>query len=290
MSALYLKDEFVKRNIQGIWAGNPRLSFYGKLRRSVKFYKEFCIRKAQENRAKEADRRTKLDQAVTILQAAPGDPLAQAALLEAFDYLSQVEARKLEGQRLRSRLKWKQKGDQCTKEFFKAHKARSSASHITALEDISGQVHTNQSAIGEICQANYQRLYLARVATAETVAAEAVALECVQDCVPSDMKTELKQPLSLAELKQAVDEMKPGKAPGPDGTILEFYKQFWECIGEDFHRMITESVAQGRLPAGVTHGMITLLHKGGTRQALTNWRPITLLNMGYKIYAKALQL
>lgn len=36
--------------------------------------------------------------------------------------------------------------------------------------------------------------------------------------------------------------------------------------------------------------MIALLHKRGVRKALTNWRPITLLNMGYKIFAKALQL
>ena len=36
--------------------------------------------------------------------------------------------------------------------------------------------------------------------------------------------------------------------------------------------------------------MIVLLHKGGDRQELTNWRPISLVNLGYKIYAKALQL
>lgn len=36
--------------------------------------------------------------------------------------------------------------------------------------------------------------------------------------------------------------------------------------------------------------MIALQHKGGQRSALTNWRPITLLNVGYKIFAKALQL
>ena len=54
--------------------------------------------------------------------------------------------------------------------------------------------------------------------------------------------------------------------------------------------MINASIGEGRLPPGVTQGMIVLLHKGGDRQALTNWRPITLLNLGYKIYAKALQL
>lgn len=54
--------------------------------------------------------------------------------------------------------------------------------------------------------------------------------------------------------------------------------------------MVKESIQLGRLPPGVIHGMIALLHKGGSRQALINWRPITLLKMGYKIYAKALHV
>jgi len=34
---------------------------------------------------------------------------------------------------------------------------------------------------------------------------------------------------------------------------------------------------------------ITLLHKGNDKELLTNWRLITLLNVAYKIVAKALQ-
>jgi hypothetical protein len=40
----------------------------------------------------------------------------------------------------------------------------------------------------------------------------------------------------------------------------------------------------------MTQGLIALLHKGGDRLKLTNWHPITLLNISYKILAKALQL
>lgn len=54
--------------------------------------------------------------------------------------------------------------------------------------------------------------------------------------------------------------------------------------------MINDSIAIGKLPNGVTTGMIALLHKGGHRESLNNWRPISLLNLGYKIYAKAIQL
>jgi hypothetical protein len=52
--------------------------------------------------------------------------------------------------------------------------------------------------------------------------------------------------------------------------------------------MILESIQGGRLPQKVTQGMIALLYKGGPIQALTNWRPITLLKIGYKIYAQSL--
>ena len=84
--------------------------------------------------------------------------------------------------------------------------------------------------------------------------------------------------------------MRRGKSPGPDGIVLEFYKVFGNILGTEYTTMINESIREGRLPPGIIQGMIVLLHKGGDRQALTNWRPITLLNLGYKIYAKALQL
>jgi hypothetical protein len=39
----------------------------------------------------------------------------------------------------------------------------------------------------------------------------------------------------------------------------------------------------------MTRGMLVLLHKSGNRESLNNWRPISLLNVSYKIYAKMLQ-
>jgi hypothetical protein len=39
---------------------------------------------------------------------------------------------------IRSRVKWNQVGDACTKEFFQANKERTGASHVSALEDAQG--------------------------------------------------------------------------------------------------------------------------------------------------------
>jgi len=40
----------------------------------------------------------------------------------------------------------------------------------------------------------------------------------------------------------------------------------------------------------MTSGVITIIFKEGERANLSNWRPITLLNVSYKILAKTLQL
>jgi hypothetical protein len=45
----------------------------------------------------------------------------------------------------------------------------------------------------------------------------------------------------------------------------------------------------GTLLVSIVQGLITLLHKGGDRLPLNNYRPITLLNTTYKIFAKLLQ-
>lgn len=143
MNATYFKEEVVQNQIKLIWTNNRQLSFYGKLRKCVKFYKELCIRKDKEHKVEEAMWRSRLEQVVILLNATLGDPSTQATLANATNFLRRVEERKLERPGLCNRIKWKQVGDQGSRDFFCAYKACSSASHITALEDSGGQVVTS---------------------------------------------------------------------------------------------------------------------------------------------------
>ena len=52
---------------------------------------------------------------------------------------------------------------------------------------------------------------------------------------------------------------------------------------------VNEFLGHNRFPDGVTCGLIAFLCKEGDKLKLMNWRPITLLNTSYKIYAKTLQ-
>lgn len=57
-----------------------------------------------------------------------------------------------------------------------------------------------------------------------------------------------------------------------------------------YHKMMESSLAAQRLSHGVNAGLITQIHKGGTCNPLNQWRSITLLNLSYKLLAKAVQL
>jgi hypothetical protein len=290
MSALYLKDPAVKERIKQIWIANARLPFFSKIRRVVKFYRQHCIQKSNDRKREEELLRRQLECTAIGLQANPGDQHLQATLARCADRLRGFEQLRAENQRLPSRLKWKSVGDQCSKEFFQATRERSTTSHITELEDVDGRVHTSQAGMAKVCQDFYQKLYSMRQPSLASGGAKYQALRYIQDRLSVRAKASLSLQISASELKHAIDDMQTGKSSGPDGLILEFYREYWDLIGLEYHQMVCESVAKGCFPSGVTEGMIALLHKGSERKFPTNWRPITLLNLSYKIYAKALQL
>ena len=79
------------------------------------------------------------------------------------------------------------------------------------------------------------------------------------------------------------------KSPGTDGLPSEFYKVFWEEIGESLTSALNSSFEIGQLPVSQRRGIIKLIPKNDADPNLIkNWRPLTLLNSDYKIASKAI--
>lgn len=49
--------------------------------------------------------------------------------------------------------------------------------------------------------------------------------------------------------------------PRTNGLIFEFFINYFDIGGEDFHLMIKEAINEGRLQARMTKGLITVSHK-----------------------------
>ena len=106
-----------------------------------------------------------------------------------------------------------------------------------------------------------------------------------------NQRNHLEQPLTEIELLNALKNLKNNKCPGSDGLSVEFYKIFWNEIRGYLHKSLLFAHEMGVLSTEQKRGVISLIpKKEADRLILHNWRPITLLNVDYKILTKALAL
>ena len=96
--------------------------------------------------------------------------------------------------------------------------------------------------------------------------------------------------LSLPELMAALGNMSKNKSPEPDGFSVELYSKFWNLLGPILLEVINLCYDDFDLCESMKTSNTRLVFKKGDRKSLKNWRPISLLNVDYKICSKALSL
>ncbi|GBG91337.1 hypothetical protein CBR_g52223 [Chara braunii] len=101
-------------------------------------------------------------------------------------------------------------------------------------------------------------------------------------------RLDLDRPVTLEELSQTVKSMARGKSSGIDGLTVEFYSTMWDSVGPNLVELYNQILVDGRLGKGMAHGVIRMLFKKGDKSEVIHWRPISLLNVSYKILAKTL--
>ena len=82
--------------------------------------------------------------------------------------------------------------------------------------------------------------------------------------------------------------MAHGKAPGSDGLPMEFFVKFWDILGLDLVDVLNSCYLSGSLSLSQRRGIISLVFKKGDRLDARNWRPISLLNVDYKLASRAI--
>ena len=89
------------------------------------------------------------------------------------------------------------------------------------------------------------------------------------------------------EIDQALHGMKTSTAPGPDGWPVEFFKKFWPCLKHLFYDIVN-GFALGTVDLSrLNYGAISLIPKVKGADNIKLFRPITLINVPFKICVKA---
>ena len=103
-----------------------------------------------------------------------------------------------------------------------------------------------------------------------------------------EIKDAYEKMITIDELFDAQMTLKNGKTPGGDGLTLEFYRRFWKLLAPTLHANYVRCYNEGILNPSGRRGIINLIPKKGDLTFLKFWRPISILNCDYKIWAKAI--
>ena len=80
------------------------------------------------------------------------------------------------------------------------------------------------------------------------------------------------------------------KSPRSDGLSIECYKCFSEQIMDRLINNLNKGYGRQGLSFTQRQTILTLLFQKGTKEFLDNWRPISLLQIDYKIAKRVLSI
>jgi Reverse transcriptase (RNA-dependent DNA polymerase) len=106
--------------------------------------------------------------------------------------------------------------------------------------------------------------------------------------ITPELRNEFELPLSSLQLDKAVTELKSRSAGGPDRLSVRFVKKFWSIFSTPLVKYSACCIRKGALTHSFATGSVRWIPKKGDTGSIKNWRPISLLNVLYKVISKAL--
>ncbi|XP_075674939.1 uncharacterized protein LOC142644147 [Castanea sativa] len=163
----------------------------------------------------------------------------------------------------RSRINWMKHGDRNTKFFHAKASQRQRKNYINGIRNSQGIWVENLEEVVEVESDYFDNLFQEGVGDQMEA-----CLDAVESRVIDDMQEFLSTQFTAEEVQVALFQMGPTKAPGPD-AVLDFLNN-------------------GNMLPDINHTNIVLIPKVQNLERMSEFRPISLCNVIYKIISKVL--
>ncbi|KAH9648147.1 reverse transcriptase domain-containing protein [Citrus sinensis] len=172
-----------------------------------------------------------------------------------------------------------------TQFFHSKASVRRRKNKIWGIEDTHGNWTDDKEKVErEFCDYFQQLFTSSRPSHSQTQE----ALKGMPPKVTMEMHTHLEEPFTLEEIVNALSQMCPTKAPGPDGLPAAFFQKHWQAVGRGVVTTCLHILNKQSDLASLNHTYIALIPNTEKPKKVTDFRPISLCNVVYRIIAKAI--
>jgi hypothetical protein len=213
------------------------------------------------------------------------------ALTNTTKLLREIEFSQVIRWKQRTRLIWLGFGDASSKYFFNSVKQKQKRETMTELILDSGELITDELKILEELTNFYQNLYKTDNGF-ETTQHEALTemMSLLEETISPAQLMEVEKTPTIEELEQIMKILANNKAPGSDGLTSEVIRNCWEFMKTDILNILIEFWETEKLYEELLQGIIRLLPKKLDKRRINDWRPLTLLQIVYKLISKLIAI
>ena len=185
--------------------------------------------------------------------------------------------------RQRSRISWMRDGDRNTRFFHECASQRKRKNEILRLRNQDGNWVANREEMSGLVNHYFHNMF-----TSSNPMGIDQVVNVVDRIVTADMNRWLMREFDASEVRQALFQMHPTKAPGPDGMSAIFFQTYWHIVGNDFTSAIIDFLNSGNMLSAVNFTHIVMIPKTKSPESMAQFRPISLCNVIYKTISKVL--
>ena len=147
--------------------------------------------------------------------------------------LKRIPEQKIKGAIIRSKARWFEYGEKNTRYFLNLEKRRGEKKNINKLKLNDRTETEGQEVILKEEEKFYRSLYESSSSNEEIPASKILFQNKLIKPLSEESAKICEGKETKEECINSLNEMKNGRSPGSNGLTSEFYKRFWEEIGDD---------------------------------------------------------